>query len=204
MPTTTIMAEYRARIGCIAGFLTVSSFVGNLTMAWRVWIVGDSSGVAFLPMATTILCLHAWFHYGLAASNSDVIWASACGLILMAVNVIVHRTFSYDYGPGTILSATLVLMFLVSPMIPVAWLGRTALAWTLACNVAPVARILTYPLPEIGLWTVVICGLWALYGGLGRNVLLLVSNLVGVVVGSVEVALGSWMLPPNSFPRELF
>ncbi|KAL1416906.1 hypothetical protein MTO96_027401 [Rhipicephalus appendiculatus] len=78
------MAEYRDCIGGIAGFLTVSSFVGSLTMAWRVWIVGDSSGVAFLPMAATIICLHAWFHYGLAASNSDVMWASACGLVLMA------------------------------------------------------------------------------------------------------------------------
>ncbi|KAH7972729.1 hypothetical protein HPB52_016286 [Rhipicephalus sanguineus] len=183
------MAEYRDTIAGIAGFLTVSSFVGSLTMAWRVWTVGDSSGVAFLPMATTIICLHAWFHYGLAASNSDVTWASACGLVLMAVNAIVHRTFSYDSGPGTALVATLALMYTVLPMMSVAWLGKTALVCTLACNLAPIARILTFPLPEIGLWTVIICGLWASHGALARNVLLFVSNLVGVVVGSAEVAL---------------
>ncbi|KAH6941898.1 hypothetical protein HPB50_023707 [Hyalomma asiaticum] len=199
------MEATRQRARCIAGFMTIASFVNSLSMSWRVWYVGDSSGVAFLPMAAAITCLHSWLHYALAACDTDVAWISSCGLVLMGVNAIVHRTYSHDTWIGTYsLAAMFALTYFTSSMVTAAWLAKLALLWTLACNVAPVVRILTFPLPEIGVWTAITCALWAVYGALAGNKMLTVSNVIGVVVGCAEVATGSWTLPASFRPELLW
>ncbi|XP_065301321.1 uncharacterized protein [Dermacentor albipictus] len=192
--TSAATMEDAARewVGRFAGIVTMASFVGSLSMSWRVWRSGSTFGVAFLPLAAAAICLHAWVIYGRATGDPNVMWVNTCGLVFMLVNVFVHRLYSRDQWPGMALLATLVAMEVASPAMSVAWLGNLAFVATVACNVAPVARIRTVPLPEIAAWTLSACGLWAAYGALGRDVPLFASNLVGTVVAAIELGVAAW------------
>lgn len=194
LTTRAVAVEDAARewVGRVAGIVTLASFVGSLSMSWRVWRARNSMGVAFSPLAAAIICLHAWLLYGRAAGDPNVVWVNACGLILMLVNALVHRLYSRDNGPGLALLTTLAALQLVSPVLTVVWLGNVAFVCTLACNAAPIARIRTVPLPEIAAWTLCACGLWTAYGVLARDMPLFASNLIGAVFAAVELTVAMW------------
>ncbi|XP_075527196.1 uncharacterized protein LOC142559490 [Dermacentor variabilis] len=192
--TSAATMEDAARewVGRVAGIVTMASFVGSLSMSWRVWHSGNTIGVAFSPLAAAAICLHAWILYGRATGDPNVVWVNTCGLVLMLVNAFVHRLYSRDRGPGVALLATLAAMQIASPAMSVTWLGNLAFVTTVACNAAPVARIRTVPLPEIAAWTLSACGLWTAYGALARDAPLFASNLVGTVFAAVELGVAAW------------
>ncbi|KAH7970182.1 hypothetical protein HPB49_000763 [Dermacentor silvarum] len=181
------MEATREWVGTVAGVVTLASFVGGLSLAWRVRRAGTSAGVAFAPVAAGAVCCHSWLLYGRFANEPAVVWVNACGLPLVLVNAVVHRAYARDSGPGWVLLAALGALQLAAPMMTVVWLGRVASLYTVACNAAPVSRIWTGPLPELAVWALAACGLWSTYGALGGDVPLCASNLLGALVAVAEL-----------------
>ncbi|KAL1469083.1 hypothetical protein MTO96_004814 [Rhipicephalus appendiculatus] len=135
------MEATREWVGTVAGVVTLASFVGGLSLAWRVRRAATSTGIAFAPVAAAAVCCHSWLLYGRAAKEFTVVWVNACGLPLMLINAAVHRAYARDSGPGWLLLAALSALQLTAPMMSVVWLGRVASLYTVACNAAPVSRI---------------------------------------------------------------
>ncbi|KAH7956347.1 hypothetical protein HPB52_008439 [Rhipicephalus sanguineus] len=192
------MEATRYWVAVIPGLLTVASLIGILYV-WRFRSVRSSSGVPFLPMATAIICLYFWLLCCCAAGDTKATLASDIGITVVVINAMVRRAISHDTGPRWRLVVTLLVMYIVSPPMSLAWLWEMTFRWTVACNLAPISRILILPRPEIGLLTGTVCGLWALHAGLAGDVPQLLRNLVGTAI----VALGSSMLPVDSFRRQL-
>ncbi|KAH6941896.1 hypothetical protein HPB50_023705 [Hyalomma asiaticum] len=187
------MEAARHRVGSIACIVTIASFVGSLSISWRIWHARSSLGVAFSPLATNIICLHAWLLCGLTSDNTNVVRVSAGGLVVTAVNATVHRMYSSCTGPGLALLAALLVMSVTSPMVTMPLLVKMASACAVACHLAPIVRVLTFPLPEIAAFTLAACGLWTAYGVLDGNVAMIVNNLVGAIVAAVELCAAGLM-----------
>ncbi|KAL1469082.1 hypothetical protein MTO96_004813 [Rhipicephalus appendiculatus] len=66
------MEAYQTWVGVIADVVTCTSFLGSLSMSWRVWRHRNSSDVEFFPIAATTVCLQAWILYGIANCDSHV------------------------------------------------------------------------------------------------------------------------------------
>ncbi|KAL1469084.1 hypothetical protein MTO96_004814 [Rhipicephalus appendiculatus] len=160
------MEATREWVGTVAGVVTLASFVGGLSLAWRVRRAATSTGIAFAPVAAAAVCCHSWLLYGRAAKEFTVVWVNACGLPLMLINAAVHRAYARDSGPGWLLLAALSALQLTAPMMSVVWTG---------------------PLPELAAWALAACGLWSAYGALGGDVPLCASNLLGALVAAAEL-----------------
>ncbi|XP_077498358.1 uncharacterized protein LOC144109439 [Amblyomma americanum] len=186
------MGSAQEWVGWVAGVVTLASFVGGLSLAWRVHRRASSAGIAFAPMAAAVMCCHAWLLYGRAVLEPAVVWVNAWGLPLLLFNALVHRAYSSDWGPGWALLGALAALQVAAPMMTVSWLGRLASFYTVACNAAPLARVTSGPLPELAVWALAACGLWTAYGALAGDVLLCSSNLLGALVAVAELSAAAW------------
>ncbi|KAH7969243.1 hypothetical protein HPB52_016288 [Rhipicephalus sanguineus] len=197
------MEATRDWIGDIASALTIASFVGSLSISWRVWRARSSAGVAFLPLAVVITCMQIWLFYGRATGETRVTLVSACGLVLTTVNATVHCIFAPDFGSELQLVVALMLMCVVPSVMGVAQLGGMAFSWSVAYNLVPIRAIPSFPRMKTGLWRITIFGLWTVYGWLAGDQPLYASNLIGFIAGIGEIASCFRMLLPDSFRPEL-
>ncbi|KAL1479659.1 hypothetical protein MTO96_051674 [Rhipicephalus appendiculatus] len=197
------MEATRDWIGAIASHLTIATFVGSLSISWRICRARSSSSVAFWPLISVIVCALIWLRYGRATGDARVALASACGLILMTVNATMHRVFAPHSGPVLPLVAALMLVYMTSSMMGAKQLGQLAFILSVAYHLAPIPAIAILPRMEISLGKIAIFGLWTVYAGLAGDDPLYASSLIGFVAGIAEVAFRSQMLLPDSFRREL-
>ncbi|KAL3208715.1 hypothetical protein MRX96_009590 [Rhipicephalus microplus] len=196
------METTREYVGNTASQLTIAAFVGSLSISWRIWRAGSSSGVRFLPLISIIICTLIWLRYSWITGDTRVTLASACGLILMTVNATVHRAFAPHPGPVMPLVAALLLTYMACTIMRAKELGQLAFILSVAYHLAPIPAMPILTRTEICLGKITIFGLWTLYAGLAGDQPLYASCLIGFVSGIAEVAFTSQMLLPHSFRRE--
>ncbi|KAH7987094.1 hypothetical protein HPB51_003863 [Rhipicephalus microplus] len=178
----------------MADVVTILTLFVSLSMAWRVWRARSSSGVEFLPVAATAVCLHAYVLYGIATCDSHITWVNSLGFALMVFNSAVHRTFSTRTGPGVALALILVVVRVASLPLSASQLGTIGVVCAALDNLTPVCRIVKKkPLPEVASATLLTCSLWETYGVLVGSGSLMASNGIGASVALVELAAALWV-----------
>ncbi|KAH6941897.1 hypothetical protein HPB50_023706 [Hyalomma asiaticum] len=182
------------RVRSIAGIATVVSYFSSLSISWWVWHDGNPPVVMFLPLAANIIHLYAQLlnergdDYD---ANSALV--SALGLLLMGTNAAVYCTFSRVVGPGHVLVGTLYVMTTARLLGDKDTLRNVASVSAVICNVLPIVRILTVPLPLVAASTLTSCGLWVAYGVLAKKAKVIMNNTVGAVVAAVELGVPVWI-----------
>ncbi|KAH6941890.1 hypothetical protein HPB50_023699 [Hyalomma asiaticum] len=181
------MEAARDAAALLGGVVIFVSFLVSLSISWRVRHARDSSVVAFLPLAADVVELYAWRLCGHATGNIGMASFYAFGFAIMTFNATVHRLYSSWTGPGLALIAALLVMTAASSKMTTAGLHNVARFCTMFARLAPVVRILTYPLPEIATCALVICGLRTLIAVIGGDVWDIAWHIPGTVVAAVEI-----------------
>ncbi|KAH6941893.1 hypothetical protein HPB50_023702 [Hyalomma asiaticum] len=184
------MNSLRVMVACAAHFALLISFSYSLTMAMKIRHARDPTGVAFLPLAANMVDLMAWLLCAYDAGAVGGMWVQSIGLATMAVNATVHRLYASLTGPGLALLAGLIGMVVASSRMTTAQLLNTATLCAMVRDLAPLVRVLEYPLPDIAAWALVVSTLRTLCGVVDGDVPEIVRNLAGVTVAAAEVYVG--------------
>ncbi|KAH6945072.1 hypothetical protein HPB50_007019 [Hyalomma asiaticum] len=186
------MEEARRQVAHIAYYVTIFSYVVSLSLSWRIWRARSSQGVPFLPLGAKIVASYLWLLCGIEDGDPGMVVLNGTCLVLTTVNAAVHQVYSDSIEPGHLLIGALATITCATSSMTVMELAQVAAACTSFSDVAPVARLRTYPLVEIAACDLIVRGFWAAYAMLSGDEQTLARNIPGAALSIVELNVAIW------------
>ncbi|PFH37642.1 MtN3/saliva family protein [Besnoitia besnoiti] len=219
-PLAAIPAFIAARVLWLMKVLAVLSAIfmllAPLPTIMRVKACRNTADLHSLPYVMLLLSAVIWLVYGLLKRDLVLLVPNACGLFVSAWYVKTFRKYCKHEQQGKLLNVYIALSSLLLAGIFVAALclgpekatqlvGLAAAVINVFSYAAPLSalRVIlreksTACLPvEVSMGNWICSSLWLFYGWLSEDLFILLPNLIGTLVGSVQLALLILYPPPS-------
>ncbi|XP_078572201.1 sugar transporter SWEET1-like [Branchiostoma floridae x Branchiostoma japonicum] len=191
----------------LATVCTVGQFLTGSVIASKITQQGSTTGVTVYPFLTTLINCTFWLKYGVLVQDKTLVVVNSIGALLQTSYLVVYYVYTKQKNTlhnqllagGAVLFPVLIYVKFFSPDDSVAafHLGLMASGCAVLMYGSPLAtmaevlktRCTETMTPALSVANLVVSSEWYIYGRLVNDLFIQVPNLLGALLGLIQLAL---------------